>query len=367
MTLNARFLPSVNITKPAIVGLMVILISACSKEAEPETQQTETLLKPVRTMTVHVGGTSTKSFTGVVDAAQTAELGFRVNGELKVINVKEGSPVKKGDVLAQLDQTDFKISLDAAKAEYKRAQSEFNRAKSLIKQGAISQADYDKLNAQLSAAKANLSSAEQNLKYTTLKAPFSGVVAKQYISNFEKISASEKFAAIQDLSAFEIRINIPESVMIRLKRTETQPDVFAIFDGNDKRRYPLTFKEVSIRADEKTQTYAVKFIMDAPTDINVLPGMSTKVIAVDELSNQSADLYVPAHAVLEDSSGRYVYLAQATENNQASIARRGVVVGSLNENGIQVVQGLKEGDNVVTAGMSQLSEGMAVRLMGGAQ
>ena len=367
MTLNARALPSLRFSKTITVALFALMLSACSKAPEADFHSEQTILKPVRTMTVHVGGTSTKSFTGVVDAAQTAELGFRVNGELKVVNVKEGSPVKKGDILAQLDQTDFKISLDAAQAEYNRAKSEFSRAQSLIQQGAISQADYDKLNAQLSSAKANLNSAEQNLKYTTLRAPFSGVVAKQYISNFEKISASEKFAAIQDLSALEVRINIPESVMIRMKRTESQPDVFAIFDGNETRRYPLTFKEVSIRADEKTQTYAVKFVMDDPEDITVLPGMSTKVIAIDKLSSDSTDIYVPAHAVLEDSSGRYVYLADATEADQAAISRRGVVVGALNENGIQVVQGLKEGDLVVTAGMSKLSEGMAVRLMGGAQ
>lgn len=361
------FLPA--ICAPIVFSTLTLALSACSGNSETDTATAEELIKPVRTMTVHVGGISTKSFTGVVDAIQTAELGFRVSGELKTVNIKEGDQVQKGTVLAQLDQTDFKINVDASKAEYSRAKSEFDRANSLISQGAISQADYEKLKAQLSAAKANLDSAEQNLKYTTLTAPFSGVIAKQYVSNFEKISSSEKFAAIQDLSAFEVRINIPESVMIRIQQDrENQSDIYAIFDGNEKRRYPLTFKEVSTRADKQTQTYAVKFVMDSPTDINVLPGMSTKVIATNELSQRSNDIYVPAHAVLEDSSGRFVYLAEASvENHQASIRRRAVVIGALNENGIQIVQGLQEGEHVVTAGMSQLSEGMDVRLMDGAQ
>lgn len=351
------------IMRPLLLGVALASLVACSSDDAVKEVVEEAPLKPVRTLTVNLGGSSSRSFTGVVDAARSAEIGFRVNGELKVVNTKEGDAIKEGQVLAQLDQTDFKIKLGASQAEYDRAKSEFNRAKSLLTKMAISASDFEKLKAQYSNAKAQLESAKQNMEYTVLKSPFGGVVAKQYLSNFEKISSSASFAMVQDLSAFEVKIDIPESVMIKIKRNES-PDVYAVFDGNAKRKYPLTFKKVSTRADEKTQTYGVTFVMDAPDDINLLPGMSTQVIALQKSdSKSSVRIYIPAHCVLEDSQGRFVYTVKAADTGTGEVARRAVVVGELNENGIQIIQGLDAGDKVVTAGMSKMSQGLMVRLM----
>ena len=349
--------------KPILLSAVIVTLAACSNEDVAVMVKEDAPLKPVRTMTVNTGSTSTRSFTGVVDAARSAEIGFRVNGELKIVNTKEGDEVSEGQVLAQLDQTDFKIKLDASQAEYDRAESEFKRAKSLLKQSAISASDFEKLKAQFSNAKAELESAKQNMEYTVLKSPFAGVVANQYLSNFEKISSSATFATVQDLSAFEVKIDIPESVMIKIKRNES-PDVYAVFDGNNDKKYPLTFKEVSTRADEKTQTYSVKFVMAAPSDINLLPGMSTRVIASQQAGDvASPNIYVPAHTVIEDSQGRFVYVVTENQDGNGEVSRRSVVVGDLNENGIQIIQGLDAGDKVVTAGMSKMSQGLIVRLM----
>lgn len=357
-----------DIKSHVLAALMAILISAgisgCGEKEASKKTETQVILKPVRTLTVSLGSTTTKSFTGVVEANKTAELGFRVSGELKIVNSKEGDFVNKGQVLAVLDQTDFKIKLNASQADFERAASEFKRAKRLIKQGAISTADFEKLKAQQSNAKAQLESAQQNLKYTELKAPFSGVIAKQFLQNFEKIPSSVTFAIIQDLSAFEVQINLPESVMIKIKREEDDRAVYAVFDGNQDKHYPLTFKEVSTRADEKTQTYAVKFVMDSPKDINLLPGMSARVFAEHRSGSEGlTEVYVPAHSVLEDSQGRFVYLAVDSNTDSAEVQRRAVVVGELNENGLQVLRGLDIGDKVITAGMSKISQGLVVRTM----
>lgn len=344
--------------------LSFITLAACSNEENQSLESPVTKLKPVRTMTVSLGAQSVKSFPGVVDAIQSAEIGFRVSGVLKKVNVKEGEQVNKGQVIAELDQTDFKISLNATQSEYDRTSADFNRAKKLIKKGAISQSDFEKLKAQKNTAISQLDSAKQNLKYTVLKSPFDGVLAKLYLSNFEKVSSSEKFAVIQDMSAFEVSIDIPESIMIKLKRHENNHEVYATFDGIHERKYPLTFKEISTRPDEQTQTYPIKFIMQPPSSINVLPGMSTTVFAIENNNMVNHDVYVPSHSVLEDSAGRFVYIAKQTDNKmEATIERRSIVVGLLNENGIQVVQGLNVGDKVITAGMSKVSQGLKVGLM----
>lgn len=349
--------------KLTVIAFLITLVS-CGQKDDVQDSTAAEVLRPVRTMTVSLGSTKTRSFAGVVEANKTAELGFRVNGQLKVVNSKEGDFVEKGQILAVLDQADFKIKLNASQADYDRAESDFERAKSLIKQGAISRADFEKLKAQQSNAKAQLETAQQNLNYTELKAPFSGQIAKQFLQNFEKISSSSPFAIIHDLSSFEVRINLPESIMIKFKKSRNKADVYAVFDGNQDKPYPLTFKEVSTRADENTQTYTVKFVMEAPKNINLLPGMSAQVFskytsATDDLN----EVYIPAQSVLADSKGRFVYIAVKTAEGLAEVQRRSVVVGDLNENGLQVVNGLDIGDAVITAGMSKVSHGLAVRIM----
>ena len=110
--------------------------------------------------------------------------------------------------------------------------------------------------------------------------------------------------------------------------------------------------------------YAVKFVMDTPKDINLLPGMSARVFAEHQSgSDELSEVYVPAHSVLEDSQGRFVYLAVESIDGSAEVQRRAVVVGELNENGLQVLQGLDIGDKVITAGMSKISQGLVVRIM----
>jgi multidrug efflux pump subunit AcrA (membrane-fusion protein) len=154
-----------SIMKPLTTLLMVFGVMACGQKESAPVEEEAVVLKPVRTMTVSLGSTTTKSFTGVVEANKSAELGFRVSGELKVVNTKEGDFVKKGQVLAVLDQTDFNIKLNASQADYDRSKSEFDRAKSLIKQGAISTADFEKLKAQQSNAKAQLESASNTFVF----------------------------------------------------------------------------------------------------------------------------------------------------------------------------------------------------------
>lgn len=349
-----------------VLALLSTLLIACSK-APDKAPEPNSQLKPVRTLTITHGQQIVRSFPGVVDAAQTAELGFRVSGELKDVRVQEGTRVKKGQVLAALDKTDFELKVQSTQSEFDRVRSDFTRAEQLIKKGAISQADYDSLKAQLTGARIQLETAQQNLKYTVLKAPFDGIVARTYASNFEKISSSEKFASVHDLSSLEVGVDIPESIMIKLKRGEETREIHAVFDDLDGRKFPLTFKEASTRADTSTQTYRVTFAMPAPEDANILPGMSTLLVATEKFDeNAQDDIYVPAHAVLEDSAGRFVFTVAPNEDQETgTVERRSVVVGTLNENGIQILQGLTVNDKIITAGMSKISDNMQVQCMNG--
>ena len=114
-------------------------------------------MRPVKIFTVEgVGGSATRSFPGSVTASQRAELSFRVSGVLQEIPVKEGDSVKQGQVLAKLDPTDFKIRLEDRQASFDNAEKNYNRGKTLVAEGNISQLDFDRLEANFRTARAAL-------------------------------------------------------------------------------------------------------------------------------------------------------------------------------------------------------------------
>jgi len=341
-----------------------IFLAGCAEQQEA--QQQESPLRYVRTIEVNDGGNRLfRELPGVVAANREAELSFRISGKVINLAVKEGDSVAEGQLLAALDDADIKIQLKSAQAAFNRAQADFNRGQALVGNGTISQAEYNQLESALAAAEATLDSTKQNLLYSTLEAPFSGIIAKRNIENFEEVQAKQSIFVLQDVSSVDIKVDIPESIMI-LTNEETRPDVVAIFDAIPNKTFPLTMKEIATQADLETNTYEVTMTMPRVEGYNILPGMSVTARATQQIgqgNTASSTIFVPAHAILEDTEGRYAFVATELDNGKAKVQRRQVVTGTLNSLGLEIVSGLQSGDKLVIAGMSKMYEGLEVRLM----
>ncbi len=345
-----------------LTTLAMLGIAACEQASSPTPSETQPRL--VRTLVVTpTNGSIWREFPGVVDAAKKADLGFRVAGRLVTLAVREGDSVKSGDVLAQLDETDFRIQLASREAEYTSAHADYLRGRELVKTGVISRSDYNKLQAQNATAKANLEAARQNLEYTRLRAPFDGRIAVRHVDSFEELNAKQTVYTLQDTSSLLVKINLPESLMIRV-REGARPEVYASFNELPDQRFPLRFKEVATRADENTNTFVVTFAMQEHGDYNILPGMSATVRGKPPTKRMSASsvLHVPAHAVLEDDVGRFLYSVESVSDGRGVVQRRAVETGNLSALGLEVTSGLEVGDRIVTAGMSKMRAGLEVRL-----
>jgi RND family efflux transporter MFP subunit len=283
--------------------------------------------------------------------------------------VNEGDKVEKVQVIARLEQTDYKIQLNDKQASYDKSKSNFTRSATLLEPGHISQREFDEIKAAYSTANAHLQTAKQNLIYTELKAPFDGSITKTYVDNFEEVAAKNTIATLQDLKAMEVEIDVPESLMIHVRRGEQQRQIHATFDAIKDKKFPLTFREVSAQADETTHAYKVRFSLPSIENYTILPGMTATVVA-DKVSGidgsgTESEIIVPSHAVLEDSKGRFVYIAepQSASSMTGVIHRRNVTTSRLTNAGLTITSGLDPDDLVVTAGMSKMQEGLSVRLM----
>lgn len=335
-------------------------------ESEPSLNSAPPL-RMVRTVVIQApSDIDWRELPGEVDAAQRADIGFRVSGSLSSLGLPEGENVKTGQLLARLDDTDAKIQLTSRQAEYDQVHSDFRRGTALMEKGLISRSDFNKLEVQEAKASASLSVAKQNLEYTFLRAPFDGRIAKRHVDNYEEISAHQPVYTIQDLSSVKIKVSIPESVMIHIRKGDT-PNLFAMFGSIEGKRFPLAVDEVSSQADEKTNTFEATLRMAAVEDYNILPGMSVTVRGERKLSVDGGAVYIPAQSVLEEGGDRFVYVVQqnGTDNNRRGVVEQRIVkTDELSSLGLKIVAGLNPGEEIVIAGMSKMHSGLEVRLAG---
>lgn len=356
-------------TKPRWGATALILLlgaGGCADEAAPPAAPA---VRPVKTLLIDApdaGGTRT--FPGRIAAAQRAELSFRVSGKLREIPVTEGQQVSRGTVVASLDPTDYQIAFNDRKATYDRSKADFERGQKLVEQGTISRRDFDALTANFKSSEAAFQQASQDLGYTELKAPFDGVIARRLVDNFEEVQAKQPVLVINDIATLEVKVDIPESLMQRVKREgrddpgRARAKIHAVFDAAPGKQYPLEFKEVAATADSQTQTFEVTLSMPAPEGLTVLSGMTTSVV-VDAPALRSAQqvFAIPSGAVIGDP--KLEPSVWIFDPDTSTVKARRVEVRTLAGDAIEVVEGLGAGERVIVAGAAFLAEGMQVRLL----
>jgi RND family efflux transporter MFP subunit len=344
------------------------ILSACSKDKTPEAKSE--VIRPAKIITVGKSGNGNRTFPAEVKASERSELAFRVNGELKKLPVKAGDFVKQGQLLAQLDQTDYKLRLDDRRAKFDLARAQFERAEKLVKDRLIPVSDFDKAKSNYLALRADMNIAEKDMEYTTLRAPFGGRISKVVVENFENIQAKQPVLVIQTVDAVDLEFYVPESIVARVKErsSENREGVDIKFDQFPDKTYKAFMKEFDTESDPKTQAYRVLVTLKMPQDVKVLPGMTATIIADMNriMGHDEKQLILPFEAVFAaeekpvNSIERYVW---KYDPDSQQVSRAAVQVGEMTSEGIVVTTGLTQGEQVIAAGVHFLKEGQKVRPM----
>ena len=188
-----------------IGGFILFLFTACS-----HTRQESSRLQTVKTDTViSAAEQSILQYPGKVKAAEDASLSFRVSGTIRRIYVKEGARVRKGQLLADLDPTDYQIQLDATEAEYLQVKSEAERVMALYKDGGTTPAANDKAEYGLKQITAKYNHHKDQLSYTRLCAPFDGYIDKHLFEPYETVGAGMPVITMIGDGRTEVEINLP--------------------------------------------------------------------------------------------------------------------------------------------------------------
>lgn len=352
---------TVGLTSIITIGLTSVLAVAPIIHAEEIPAKVAEIFRPVKLMQAGDSANSSyKTFPAKVAPNEEVDLAFRINGQLTHFNLLAGQQIKKGELLAQLDDRDAKNALLNAQANHQLALVNFARKEKLLAKNQVSASDFDSASAQLQSTLAVFNSAKDQLSYTTLSAPFSGVIAKVYIENYQMVQASQMVITLQDNKQFDITFNVPESYLFNLKslNLKNNSEKYTVKFNGCEEYFQATFKEMNTVINNGSQTYQIILSFTPPENLSILPGMSVKVVINEDGSNLPVTV-LPLTAIVHDEQTQqdYVWVYQA---HTQTLRKTLVELGDIRTEGTEVLSGLAQGDQVVAVGAHAVNTEMKV-------
>jgi RND family efflux transporter MFP subunit len=355
--------------------LLVGLVAGSALQACREHEEAEPVIRPVRYQVAYsTGGNRVRSFSGTARAGVESRISFKVPGTIRRVAVEVGDAVRAGQLLAELDDEDYRLqvqradaSLAQARAQARNAEADYARARQLYENANLSRAELDASRTASESAASSVNAYERELElarlqlsYTRLTAPVAGEVASVNVEVNENVRTGDRVVLLTSGSNLEVEVGVPGVLITGIAEGA---EVSIAFDALPERTFSGLVTEVGVAATGPGMTFPVTVrLVESTGDIR--PGMAAEVGFLFESASQRVVYIVPSAAVGEDREGRFVFLVQPTEAGLGTIERRPVSIGELTAEGLEVIEGLADGDRVVTAGWSKIEPGLQVRLAG---
>lgn len=344
------------------------MLSGCGQEAPKAAE-----IRPVRTLVVDPKSIDDdRQAVGEIKARQESDLGFRISGKVVSREVDIGVVVKKGDLLARLDEQDYQNKLRSAEADVTaaaavltEAQGAEGRLRQLLSTGATTRANYDAAmknlrsgEAKLDSAKAALALAKDQLGYSELHAEFDGIVTAIGAEPGQVVNIGQMIVRLAQPDDKDAVFAIAESAF-RGRPEGDRPEIIVSLLSNPNILVDGIVREISPVADQATRTYQVKVALKNPPE-----QMRFGSSVMGRLKATTAPVVVVPGSALFDKAGKpAVWVYQAATG---SVTLKPVAVARYETDRVVISEGLAKGDVVVTAGVNRLREGQKVRLAEGA-
>ena len=351
--------PRITVAAASIASLTLPLLAltACARASASSTNEGDSTAVSV---IAHAVAPSTRAWSttasGVVQAKTTVDVAFQVPGKVVMVGPDEGQTVHAGQVIAAVDPTDYRLTVEQAAAQADRAARDRDRNRPLLESGSIASADMDHLEsgARQSAAAADL--ARKKLSDTRLEAPISGIIARRAIEVGATAAPGQPVFTIVDLDPVRVRIGVPEGdvghVTVGAPASVRIPALGASFEG----RVSL----IGVAADPTTRSYTVEITVPNATH-QLRAGMIAEA-AITTAQRVNA-LLVPATAVLHDGGVNGTTYVYALDDGAARAHARRVTTGAPRGDSLEILNGLRAGERIVVAGQQRLRDGASVRLL----
>jgi RND family efflux transporter MFP subunit len=366
--------PIVLITTLFMIGSLIGGMVGCGQEEAPLE------LPPRAIQWVRVSdtpGNAERVISGIVTAVSDTRLAFEVQGVVATVDVNFGDSVTEGQVLATLDPEpleltvrDAEAQVAAARATFQDAVLTYERAKALFEQDVASEAERDRAEAQYNSTKsaveaneARLALAQRDLRRSVLRAPFDGSISVRNIDPAQRVFSGEvAFEMDSGESGLRVEVQVPETLIARVRQGQ-EVDVTFPSASTATESFPAVVSEVGTRAGNGNAFTVKADLVDRVEKAR--PGMTAEVHftyakSVSEILDVGGHV-IPMAAIRQDMHGNMSVFV--FDRDSSTLKQTPIVTGGVLDNEIAVLEGLRDGDIIATAGISFLTDGQTVRLL----
>ena len=337
-----------------ITFILVLSLTACNKKDTPAAQgpRTSGPLAVEYFIAEPTYFESTVTTTAEIIPSEQVTMRAPVSGTVLAINFREGSTVRKGQSLIQLDDRAWKAQLKGLQAELDRLKSDLDRKQILLKVEGATQQEVDEIIAQMASIEAQMEELRVNIQLANVSAPFSGQVGLRDFSVGSYMGQGDAITTLAEVDELKVEFNLPERYQDEIS-LEQRLDVIA-----DNDTFPARIYAIDPIIDPESRTLRARALISGKDKGKLRPGVFATAILPTQVSETA--LLVPTQVVVPEITVQTVYVAS---NGKAM--RREVQLAGRNAEMVQIVSGLAAGDTVITTGLLQVKNGLPIRLVKG--
>jgi membrane fusion protein (multidrug efflux system) len=333
-----------------VIGFAFLALAGCSQQQSAHGGFTMPPM-PVEVAQVAVQTVADRfDAVGNVEAIEAISVVSEIDASVVALPFTEGGAIKKGDLIAQLDDSQLSAEVGRAEAVLAQSQSSYQRIKSIVEQGAGAPQDLDDAAASLKVAEASLALAKARLAKTRIVAPFSGMIGARRVSVGTFLRIGQTVTDLANIDEIRISFSVPERFLVQLMPGAEVMVSTSVYPGYEVKG---TIFAIEPMLDPATRNARVIAHVLNP-DRKFRPGMSADVSVV--LSERANALTVPSEAVFANGNQSFVYIVKP----DSSVARVAVALGTRLTDVVEILKGLDSGAQVVRAGHQKLFDGAHV-------
>jgi len=336
-----------------LIGVAASLQSACSPRKSEQSTRPSTEVKPL-TVSTHKAARSTMTENlpafGALRADESVEISAELAGRLLSVHFQEGTDVPQGELLFKLDDATYRAQLARLTSELSLARLDEERQKDLLRKNATSQQEYDVARNRLESAQAELREVEVLIARTEIRAPFAGRVGLRRVSVGAWITPGTPLTSLQDIQRLKLDFTLPERYL-----SAVHPGLGFTFEIEGRPgKFPAEITAIEPRIVESTRSIAIRARAANP-DGNLLPGAFASIHL--EVSPNQAGVSVPTISVIPSLKGYSVFVVE-----EGKAVERAVRLGIRSPNEVQILDGINEGDDVITSNLLRVRPGAVVTI-----
>ncbi len=293
---------------------------------------------------------------GTTRAVRAVEVTPSASGRIREITFEAGQRVEDGAVLVRLDDEIERADLAEAEAQLLEARRALQRAQALKKSSATSQAAVEKAVVVQATAQANRDRAARRLRDKTVTAPFPGIVGFARVEQGARIEPGDTVTTLDDLSTVEIDFSLPENLYGRITPGKTVIATATAFPG---RRFSGTTERIDSRIDPVSRAFRARAVVANP-DYSLPAGMFMHLTVV--LDSRNA-LTVPEEAIMFEGDQAFAFVIDKTGERMVA-RKRPMELGQRSFGNVEIIEGIAEGEAVITRGVQKAKDGRPVRMVG---